>query len=112
MIKFIFITSVQILILYLLFAYIPALEVVTFTGKILGLTILAIVSSAIQYLFNLRFISRYRFTLTFMTLAGTALLTLKNLPGYTILDSNKSLLIIILFSFTSVFLGLFTKRSG
>lgn len=112
MIKFTFITSIQILFLYFLFSYIPALEVVTFAGKILGLTILAIVSSSIQYLFNLRFISRYRFTLTFITLAGTALLTLKNLPGYTILDSNKSLLIIILFSFSSVFLGLFTKRSG
>lgn len=111
MLKFTLITSIQILILYLLFSFISAIEVVTFAGKILGITILALVSSCIQHLFNFRFISRYRFTLTFVSLASTAIAIIKFLPGYTVLDSNKSLFLVIIFSFVSVILGIFFKRS-
>lgn len=111
MIKFILMTSIQFLVLYFMFIFIPAIEVVTWAGKISGITILAVVSSLVQHLFSFRFISRYRFTLTFISLSATAILILKFLPGYTVVDTNKSLLLVITFTFLSVFLGLFCKRS-
>lgn len=108
--RFVLLLALQIGAFYLLFDYLKAIEVVTLPGRLLGITILALVGALIQTVFAKRRISRFKFTTTVLIMCATGLSMIVFLPGYSVPDPNRALLLIIMASFISIFLGIFIPR--
>lgn len=110
MTRIILLFSIQVVVFFVLFNYVAAITVVTQPGKILGVAIVAAVSTLVQYLFTGKFLARYKFTSTLIAISATMAAIVSYLPGYTIVDGNKGLFLVVLYSTISIFTNMFIKK--
>lgn len=99
-----------IVALFVIIDQLPAIDVVTQAGKILGISIWAAVATAIQTLFWSGKIQKYRFSLTLLVLSLTSALIVKLLPGYSIKDINLLLMANIFATFASIILAMLLRK--
>ncbi len=108
--RFVLLFVLQAGIFFAMFQYMNAVEVVTYTGKVLGIAILAVVATLLQVVLGSKWRLKLRLSITSVLVGATFVGLLRFLPGYSVFDMNNALLLVIGISLASVACGIFVPR--